>query len=256
MGKFDGKLALVTGAASGIGRGCATAFAREGATVVFSDIQDKAGTDRVSEIVRFGGKAFYRHHDVADEQSWIDTIAAIRSEHGRLDILVNNAGIGIGGPITDVSLADWRRQQSINLEGVFLGMKHALPLMRQGKGGAIINISSISGMIGSANFAAYSATKGAVRALTKSVALQCAALKDGIRVNAICPGIVDTPIFKSVEGVTGDGADPEALVKALVPLGRAGRPEDIAGGVLYLASDDASYVTGIELVIDGGVITR
>lgn len=202
------------------------------------------------------GKASYRHHDVADEQSWIDTIAAIKAAHGRLDILVNNAGIGIGGPITEVSLKDWRRQQSINLEGVFLGMKHALPLMRASGGSAIVNVSSISGMIGSANFAAYSATKGAVRALTKSVALQCAGLKDGIRVNAICPGVVDTPIFKSVEGVKGDGADPEALVKALVPLGRAGKPEDIASGVLYLASDDASYVTGIELVVDGGVITR
>jgi NAD(P)-dependent dehydrogenase (short-subunit alcohol dehydrogenase family) len=254
--RFAGKVALVTGAASGIGRGCAVAFAREGATVLVSDIQDALGEECVRELAAAGGKAIYRHHNVADEQSWIDIVASIKAQQGKLDILVNNAGIGIGGPITDVSLADWRRQQSINLEGVFLGMKHSLPLMRAGKSGAIVNVSSISGMIGSANFAAYSATKGAVRALTKSVALQCAALKDGIRVNAICPGIVDTPIFKSVEGVKGDGANAEALTKALVPLGRAGKPEDIAGGVLYLASDDASYVTGIELVVDGGVITR
>jgi NAD(P)-dependent dehydrogenase (short-subunit alcohol dehydrogenase family) len=256
VARFSGKVALITGAASGIGRGCALAFAREGATVIVSDIQDSLGADCVKEIAAAGGKAFYRRHNVAEEQSWIDMIAAIKAEQGRLDILVNNAGIGIGGPITDVSLADWRRQQSINLEGVFLGMKHSLPLMRMGKSGAIINVSSISGMIGSVNFAAYSATKGAVRSLTKSVALQCAALKDGIRVNAICPGVVDTPIFKSVEGVKGDGADADALTKALVPLGRAGQPEDIAGGVLYLASDDASYVTGIELVVDGGLITR
>jgi NAD(P)-dependent dehydrogenase (short-subunit alcohol dehydrogenase family) len=253
---LKGKVALVTGAASGIGLATAEIFAREGAAVVMSDIQDAQGTDAARRI-----GAHYVHQDASSEDEWIATLEAIRGRHGRLDILVNNAGMAIGGDITRLSLADWRRQQALNVEGVFLGIKHALPLMRAGGGGAIVNVSSTTALTGSGNLVSYAATKGAVRALTRSVALQCAAMKDGVRVNAVYPGIIDTPIYGQFEGspkTNTDGSkplarDPEALSARFVPMGIAGRPEDVAAGILYLASDASRYVTGTELVIDGGL---
>ncbi len=200
---------------------------------------------------------------MTSEEVWIATIAAIKDQFGRLDILVNNAGIGVGGPITEMTLADFRRQQAINVEGVFLGVKHGLPLMRAGGGGSVINISSVAGMVGSPNLAAYSATKGAVRLFTKSVALECAALKDGVRVNSVHPGIIETAIWDSISaGVAGPlpgGAnriDLDAITTIATPLGVKGFPKDIALGVLYLASDDSRYVTGTELIIDGGMVAR
>jgi len=262
MTKLAGKVALITGGASGIGRACARRLAKEGAFVVVTDIQD--GGECVAEITRSGGDAYFLHHDVADESDWRAVIADAKLKCGRLDVLVNNAGIAIAGPITDLSLTDWRRQQAINLDGVFLGFKHALPLMRSGGGGSIINIASTAALVGSGNLVSYSATKGGVRALSKSMALQCAALKDGVRVNSIYPGIIDTPIYGTLEGPPQHGAggakhisrDPEALAGRFVPLGKAGSPEDIAAGVFYLASDDSRYVTGTELVIDGGLVAQ
>jgi NAD(P)-dependent dehydrogenase (short-subunit alcohol dehydrogenase family) len=262
MAKLAGKVALITGGASGIGRACALRLADEGAFVVVTDIQD--GRDCVTEIARAGGDACFFRHDVADEADWTTVIAGTKAKCGRLDVLVNNAGIAIAGPITELSLADWRRQQAINLDGVFLGFKHALPLMRSGGGGSIINIASTAALVGSGNLVSYSATKGGVRALSKSMALQCAALKDGVRVNSIYPGIVDTPIYGTLEGAPQLGADgakhisrnPEALAARFVPLGKAGSPEDIAAGVFYLASEDSRYVTGTELVIDGGLVAQ
>jgi NAD(P)-dependent dehydrogenase (short-subunit alcohol dehydrogenase family) len=253
---LDGKVALITGAASGIGLATAQAFARAGAIVVMSDIRDLQGEAAAERI-----GAHYRHQDASSEVAWIATLAALRDARGRLDILVNNAGMAIGGDITKLSLDDWRRQQALNVEGVFLGIKHALPMLRENGGGVIVNVSSTTALTGSGNLVSYAATKGAVCALTRSVALQCAAMKDGVRVNAVCPGIIDTPIYGSFEGTPKENADgskppardPAALSARFVPMGRPGSPEDVAAGILYLASDAARYVTGTNLVIDGGL---
>ena len=259
MGRVSGKIALVTGGASGIGRGCASGLASEGATVVVTDVQDGLGRECVAAIEAAGGRASYLRHDVTSEEAWIEVIAEVKSRFARLDILVNNAGIGLSGPVTEMSLADFRRQQAINVEGVFLGCKHALPLMRAGGGGSIINISSVAGLTAAPNLAAYSATKGAVRLFTKSVAMECAALKDGVRVNSVHPGIIETPIWDSIAGGMPGGAnriDLDAVTQVATPLGFKGLPQDIALGVLYLASDESRYVTGAELVIDGGMTAR
>ena len=263
MGKLSGKVALVTGAASGIGRECAQLLARVGASVIATDIDAPLGETCVEEIARGGGQAIFLRHDVASEENWISVIGETKSRFGRLDVLVNNAGIAIAGQITELSLADWKRQIGINLDGVFLGTKHGLPLMRASGGGSLINIASTVALTGSGNMPSYSATKGGVRAFTKSIALQCAALKDGVRVNAIYPGIIDTPVYGKLEGAPqhGEGGantkhisrDPEALSARVVPLGVPGTPHDIAAGVIYLASDEARYVTGAELVIAGGL---
>ena len=258
MGRVEGKVALVTGGASGIGRGCAERLAEEGATVVLTDIQDPLGEDVAAGIDKAGGKAQYLRHDVTQEDAWIDVIARIKADHGRLDILVNNAGIGIGGaPITEMSMTDWRRQMAINVDGVFLGCKHAIPLMREGgRGGSIANISSVAGLKGSPNLAGYCATKGAVRLFTKSVALECANAKDGVRVNSVHPGIIETPIWTTVIPGANEPPDLDAISTMAVPLGVKGVPLDIANGVLWLCSDEARYVTGLELVIDGGLTLR
>ena len=263
MGQVEGKVALVTGGASGIGAGCAQRLAEEGASVVITDVQDVKGEDLVGAIKNAGGKARFVHHDVTSEDAWVGVIADVEKNEGRLDILVNNAGIGVGCPsITMMSLDDWRRQQAVNVEGVFLGIKHALPLMRKaGNGGSIINMSSVAGLKGSPILAAYCATKGAVRLFTKAIAMECTNFKDGIRVNSVHPGIIETPIWLSISGMgqpSGSNAPPDldAMSEQAVPLGVKGYPEDIANGVLWLASDQSRYVTGTELVIDGGLSVR
>ena len=264
MGRVQGKIALVTGAASGIGRASAALLAREGATVVATDVQDDAGRDVVAKIKQAGGDAVYLHHDVANEDAWVSIIGEIKQRFGKLHVLVNNAGIAIPGAVTEMSLADWRRQESINLDGVFLGVKHGLPLMRASGGGSIVNISSVAGLKGSAGLAGYCATKGGVRLFTKAVAMECAAARDHVRVNSVHPGITETAIWSSIAGdrmtlPSKPGAnmpDLDALSAVAVPTGEKGVPEDIAAGVLYLASDDSRYVTGTELVIDGGMSTR
>jgi NAD(P)-dependent dehydrogenase (short-subunit alcohol dehydrogenase family) len=260
-GRVAGKVALVTGGASGIGRGSAEKLAAEGAFVVVSDIQDRLGQEVVEAIQKAGGKAEFVRHDVTDEDAWIGVVAGIKARHGRLDILVNNAGIGLGGSVLEMTLADWRRQTAINLDGVFLGVKHSIPLMRQsGQGGSIINISSVAGLKGAPGLAGYCATKGGVRLFTKAVALECASAQDGIRVNSMHPGIIETPIWLTVGGALNPGSnappDLDAMSSLAVPLGVKGVPEDIANGVLWLASDEARYVTGMEMVIDGGLSIR
>jgi NAD(P)-dependent dehydrogenase (short-subunit alcohol dehydrogenase family) len=256
-GRVAGKVALVTGGASGIGRGCSLRLAEEGAVVVIGDIQDALGGEVVAEVVAAGGDAEYLHHDVTSEAAWQQVIQSIRDRHGRLDVLVNNAGIGIAGSILDMSLADWRRQMAINLDGVFLGIKHSIPLMRDGGGGSIVNMSSVAGLKGSARLAGYNATKGGVRLLTKGVARECAQERWNIRVNSVHPGVIDTPIWTKVApGAVEVGAneiDVAAMARISVPLGVAGGPLDIANGVLFLASDESAYITGTELVIDGGM---
>jgi NAD(P)-dependent dehydrogenase (short-subunit alcohol dehydrogenase family) len=267
MGRVQGKVALVTGAASGIGRAAALLLGKEGATVVVTDVQDDMGKDVAARIKQSGSDAIYLHQDVTSEDGWIGVIGEIKSRFGKLDILVNNAGIAVAGPVTDMSLADWRRQQAINLDGVFLGTKHGLPLMRASGGGSIVNISSLAGLKGAAGLAGYCATKGGVRLFTKAVALECAAAKDKVRVNSVHPGIIETPIWGgiangmseetvSVRRAGANAPDLDALSAMVVPTGVKGVPEDIAEGVLYLASDASRYVTGTELVIDGGMSTR
>lgn len=263
-GRVEGKVALVTGGASGIGRGCAERLAQEGAVVVVTDLQDDKGAQTVAAIEAMGGKASYLHHDVTSEQAWIDAVASVKAKHGRLDILVNNAGIGIGGSVLTMTLADFQKQTAVNLDGVFLGVKHSIPLMRENGGGSIINMSSVAGLKGSAILAGYCATKGGVRLFTKGVAMECAAAKDGVRVNSVHPGIIETPIWDTIVGTgeVGDNARPprgaalDAMSAEGVPLGVKGYPEDIANGVLWLASDESRYVTGAELVIDGGLSVK
>ena len=260
-GRVEGKVALVTGGASGIGRGCAEKLAAEGAIVVVTDLQDAKGAEVVAGIQKAGGKADYLHQDTTDEAAWEDVIGEIKARHGRLDILVNNAGIAIPGSTIEMTLADWRRQTAVNLDGVFLGCKHAIPLMRaSGDGGSIINMSSVAGLKGSAILGGYCATKGGVRLFTKSVAMECATAKDGIRVNSVHPGIIETPIWLSIINPNDPGTnappDLDAMTTMAVPLGVKGFPEDIANGVLWLASHESRYVTGAELVIDGGLTVR
>jgi NAD(P)-dependent dehydrogenase (short-subunit alcohol dehydrogenase family) len=259
-GRVNGRVALVTGGASGIGRSAAEKLASEGATVVLTDVQDHLGAEVAAGIQKAGGKAEFIHHDVTSEDAWIDVVAQVKARHGRLDILVNNAGIGLGGSVLEMTLADWKRQNAVNLDGVFLGVKHSIPLIREGgRGGSIINISSVAGLKGAPNLAGYCATKGGVRLFTKSVAMECAGAKDGIRVNSVHPGIIETPIWTTVlGGQPGVNAPPDldAMSEMAVPLGVKGVPEDIANGILWLASDESRYVTGAELVIDGGLSVR
>jgi NAD(P)-dependent dehydrogenase (short-subunit alcohol dehydrogenase family) len=261
MGQVDGKLALVTGAASGIGAACAETLAREGASVFVSDIDDGGGAALVGRIEASGGTAVYLRHDVTDESSWQTVVGEIERRFGRLDILVANAGIGImTTSIVDMSLADWRRQTAVNLDGVFLSVKYCLPLMRRSGGGSIVMTSSIAGLRGSATLAGYCATKGGVRLFAKAIAMECASRDDGIRVNSVHPGIIDTPIWGKIRpdlaAATGGRNAPidiEEYGRRGAPLGRVGKPQDIANGVLFLCSDASSYITGTELVIDGGI---
>ena len=255
MGQVEGKVAIVTGGASGIGAACAATLAREGAKVVVTDLDDTGGRDVVEKISGAGGEAIFLYQDVTLEESWPATIEAIEQRFGRLDVMVANAGIGILCKAVEMSLADWRRQTAVNLDGVFLSVKYAVPAMRRAGGGSIIITSSTAGLRGSAGLAGYCATKGGVRLFAKAVAMECAVESDGIRVNTIHPGVIDTPIWTKLPVSAGRNVpiDPNEVAKAGVPLGRAGQAQDIANGVLFLASDVSSYMTGAELVIDGGM---
>jgi NAD(P)-dependent dehydrogenase (short-subunit alcohol dehydrogenase family) len=260
MARVKDKVALVTGGAMGIGRACAMTLAREGARVVVTDVQDAEGKTVVEEISAAGGDARYIHHDVTREDAWKSVIAEVLAAHNRLDVLVNNAGIAIAAPsITDMTLEDFQRQNAVNLDGVFLGIKYCVPAMAESGGGSVINMSSVAGLIGSASLAAYSMTKGGVRLLSKSVALECAQAGNGVRVNSVHPGIIDTAIWDKMGLNSGGGAntvDKENIAMAAVPGAKLGTPQDIANGVLHLASDDSSYMTGSEFVIDHGMTAK
>lgn len=256
MALLAGKGAIVTGGASGIGEACSETLAREGASVLITDIDDLRGKDVVARISKAGGKAHYLNHDVRDEASWPGVIADAEKRFGRLDIMVANAGIGIMAPIATMTLADWQKQQAINLDGVFLSIKHAIPALKKQGGGSIVLMSSVAGLRGAPGLAAYSATKGGVRLLAKSVALEHAA--DNIRCNSVHPGIIATPIWEKIPtGAQGNRSnapiDPRERAAATVPLPRVGEAQDIANGVLFLCTDLANYMTGQELVIDGGM---
>jgi 3(or 17)beta-hydroxysteroid dehydrogenase len=245
----DGKVAIVTGGASGIGAETARTLAREGALVTLTDVNEADGKSVAEEI---GGSAAFLAHDVSDEDQWRAVILDVQRRHGGLHVLVNNAGIVLAANVEDTTLAQWRRIHAVNAEGVFLGCKHAIPAMRASGGGSIVNISSLAGLRGTPIYAAYSASKGAVRSLTKTVAVHCRDKGDAIRCNSIHPGGVSTPM---VHGLVPGGSGPDLSTPEGVARARnvgLGLPSDIANLVLYLASDESCYVNGAELAIDGG----
>jgi NAD(P)-dependent dehydrogenase (short-subunit alcohol dehydrogenase family) len=255
MKDLDGRVALVTGGARGIGAATAQALAAAGAKVVVSDIGNGGN---VAESI---GGAFVKH-DVTQEDQWIAAVAFAKKTFGGLDILVNNAGIFFVQPIVSTSLEDFRRMQQINVEGVFLGMKHTIPAIAERAqkwdgGGSIINISSIAGIVGAPLIVAYNASKGAVRLMTKSAALECAQAGMRIRVNSVHPGIIDTPMMgQMVTLAVAGGESEEAARKRYAdrhPVKRVGKDSDIANAVVFLASDKAGFMTGSELVVDGGM---
>ncbi|MDH3598383.1 MAG: glucose 1-dehydrogenase [Candidatus Tectomicrobia bacterium] len=247
--RLEGKVALISGSANGMGEAEARMFAREGAKVVVADVLEEQGQQVAGSIVEAGGEAQFIRLDVTNEEDWNEVVTTAVTRYGKLDILVNNAGISGSGDPDLLSTATWDQLMAINAKGVFLGMKTAIPEMQKAGGGAIVNISSISGFIGQDYIhMAYNASKGAVRIMTKSAAVQYA--KDGIRVNSVHPGMMP-PMLTSVAS-----ADPERRRQrlSLVPMGRAGEREEVGYAVLFLASDEASYITGTELVVDGGYL--
>ena len=245
--RLEGKVAFISGGAQGMGAAEARLFAAEGAMVAIGDVLEEEGRRVAAQIGEAGGKAIFLALDVTSESQWQDAIAATVAEFGKLDILVNNAGIGGHGTVENTTVADWDRVMDINAKGVFLGTKSAIPELRRAGGGSIINISSQLGLVGVDNSSPqYQASKGAVRLLTKSTAIQYAG--EGIRANSVHPGPIVTPMTEAGR------ADPERndLTLSRIPLGRHGEPGDVAYGVLFLASDESSFMTGSELVIDGG----
>jgi 3(or 17)beta-hydroxysteroid dehydrogenase len=252
-GRLEGKIALVTGGARGIGRATCLRFAAEGALVLVSDLDLEAAREVAATIETSGGRAEALALDVTDEAAWAALIATVAGRHGRLDVLVNNAGIVLPGNAEEATLADWRSTQAVNGEGVFLGTRAAIELMKAG-GGSIINLSSIEGLIGEPKTAAYNYSKGGVRIFTKSAALYCASQGYGIRVNSVHPGFIATELVERALASVPE-AEAQAMVERVLhetPLGHMGEPIDIANACLFLASDESRYMTGAELVIDGG----
>ena len=247
MPRLEGKVAIISGGARGQGAVEARMFAEEGASVVIGDILDDQGRQTEAELQELGYNVTYVHLDVTDESDWQSAVQTALSAYGKLDILLNNAGILIRKNIEETTVEDWDRIFAVNSKGVFLGTKAAIPAMRENGGGSIINISSTAGLVGSPNgSASYTATKGSVRLFTKSTAIQHAS--EGIRANSIHPGPIETDM---IADTLNDPANMELRMQRL-PLGRIGKPSEIAYGAIYLASDESSFVTGAELVIDGG----
>ena len=264
MSRIEGKVVLISGAASGIGAQTARTLAEAGGVVVLSDVNEKAGQQVAADIAASGHDARFYRLDVTSEEDWKDVTGRVSRELGGLDVVVNNAGIECIKLIADLTLEDWHLVCRINLDGVFLGTKYGIWAMTEGstsraKGGSIINLSSVAGIVGTPGQSAYNMTKGGVRLFTKSAALECARLGNAIRVNSVHPGVIDTPMLAAAwKGWTevGFGKTEEETrrnVLGLHPIGRFGRPVDIAMAILYLASDDSAFVTGAELVVDGGL---
>lgn len=253
-GRLQDKVALITGGGAGLGEATAKRFAQEGAVVVVTDINADAVARVAQEINKSGGRAMARQQDVTDEALWETVVNEVVDSYGELHVLVNNAGIALPGNVEEATVADWRTTQAVNGESVFLGTRAAIAVMRD-SGGSIINISSIEGIVGEANVAAYNYSKGGVRIFTKSAALHCAREAYPIRVNSVHPGFIRTAMVEQ-----GIASMPEAVQQEMqqrlereIPLGGAmGEPIDIANGCLFLASDESKYMTGSELIIDGG----
>ncbi len=244
--RLENKVALISGGARGMGAVEAILFAKEGAKVVIGDIREEEGRQVEAQIAEAGGDCLFVYLDVTKEDSWMEAVSSTVARFGKLDILINNAGIFPMEKVEETTPESWDQVMDVNAKGVFLGTKAAIPAMRDAGGGSIINLSSIAGLVGSTYSASYNASKGAVRLLTKSTAIQYA--KEGIRVNSIHPGLIDTMMAAELL------ADEELRQRrvASTPMGRVGTAEEVANGALYLASDESSFVTGSELVIDGG----
>jgi NAD(P)-dependent dehydrogenase (short-subunit alcohol dehydrogenase family) len=243
------RVSLVTGAGSGIGAAIARCFAAAGGIIVATDVNEAAATRVAQEINDLGGTAAAFGHDVGDENSWHTVVTAAVMQFRRIDVLVNNAGVAaVDSALVDLQLAEWRRVFAVNCDGPFLGMKHVIPVMPPG--GSIINVSSIYGKVGGARRIAYCASKGAVTLMSKAAALECADQKKGIRVNSLHPGYVETPMFDRLNDVQKAG------YAAMHPLGRVGRAAEIANAALFLASSESEFVTGSELIVDGGYTAR
>lgn len=249
-GRVEGKVALVTGGGSGIGRASALTLAREGAALIVADLKADTAEETAAMIGDAGGKARSMAQDTTDEAQWRAVMASIRAEERRLDIVLNNAGVSNNSRLLkDTSLEDWRFVNGVNVEGVFLGTKYAIAAMEDaGNGGSIVNVSSVYGKLGAVGSVSYNASKGAVCVFSKGAALECGKAGNGVRVNTIHPGFIETGMTR--ERLSNNAARQWSLNRT--PIGRLGQPQDIANGVLYLASDESSFVTGAELVIDGG----
>jgi NAD(P)-dependent dehydrogenase (short-subunit alcohol dehydrogenase family) len=255
MGRVENKVAIVTGAASGIGKATSILLAREGATVALTDVSLEQGREVASDIEKMGGKARFWQMDVSKEAQVKAVFKDVAASFGKIDVLVNNAGIGGSGKPTDEETeAGWDALMAVNVKGVFFCTKHAIPYMKLGGGGSIINLSSIYGLVGAADAPSYHASKGAVRLMAKTDAMLYA--KDKIRVNSVHPGFIRTPLVINSAQSPGDAEERLKYLASLHPLGHIGEPEDVAYGILYLASDESSFVTGSELVIDGGYTAR
>lgn len=250
MSRLDNKVALVTGGSSGIGRETCKVLASEGAKILVADLNESGGAQTVASIAT---DARFQHLDVTDEASWERGIATALDTYGALDILVNSAGIGFSGDFEDTSLEAWNALMNVNLTGVFLGCKHAVQAMKKaGRGGSIINLSSVAGLVGGEDIAAYSASKGGVTMLTKSVALSCAGRGFNIRCNSVHPTYVDTEMLDPIAELFGGRDAMRAGMAQSVPMGRLATPRDIADAILFLASDESSLMTGSAMVVDGG----
>ncbi|WP_152393622.1 SDR family NAD(P)-dependent oxidoreductase [Paenibacillus guangzhouensis] len=249
--RLQGKVALITGGGTGIGRATAIRFAQEGANVIVTDIQLQSAQETVQEITRLGGQGLAIRHDVSQESDWIDVVKQAKEAYANIDILFNNAGIYIIKPLAEITIEEWNRLMGINVTGVFLGMKHVMPIMAAAKKGSVINASSIAGIKGASGHVLYGASKGAVRLMSKDAAIEYAAA--GVRVNSIHPGYIDTGMVDYAAATTK--ASKENLAD-LSPNGRLGSVQDIANMVLFLASDEASHVTGAEFVVDGGATAK
>ena len=255
MNRVNGKVAIVTGGSLGIGRSACRLLAQEGARVAITDVLDEPGQKLVDEITGAGGTARFWHLDVSKEAQVAEVFAAVRDAWGGLDVLVNNAGIaGINKPTHEITEAEWDRLMAVNVKGVFFCTKHAIPFMKQRHGGSIINLSSIYGIVGAGDVPPYHASKGAVRLMTKNDALIYA--PDRIRVNSIHPGFIWTPMVDAFSREQGEVTEVRRQLDALHPLGHVGEPDDIGWAIVYLASDESKFVTGSELVVDGGYTAR
>ena len=253
MKRVKNKVAIVTGGASGLGKSSAKLLAREGAKIVVSDIDEEGGKKVVQQIKEDGGEAIFIKQDVAKEDEWKNVIETTLETYGKLHILANSAGIGLGGTVEDVTLEDWKNLIDVNLNGTFLGTQYGIKGMKEtGEGGSIINFSSIEGLIGDPNLPAYNASKGGVTIFTKSAALHCARQGYGIRINSIHPAYIWTPMVENFLKAQGNVEEGKKQLESLHPVGHLGEPDDIGYGVVYLASDESKFMTGSELVIDGG----
>ena len=253
MNRVKNKVAIVTGGASGLGKSSAILLAREGAKIVVTDIDEEDGKKVVQQIKANGGEAIFIKQDVSKEDEWKNVIETTLKTFGKLHILANSAGIGLGGTVEEVTLEDWKNLIDVNLNGTFLGTQYGIKGMKEtGEGGSIINFSSIEGLIGDPNLPAYNASKGGVTIFTKSAALHCARQGYGIRINSIHPAYIWTPLVENFLKAQGDVEEGKKQLESLHPVGHLGEPDDIGYGVVYLASDESKFMTGSELVIDGG----